>query len=296
MIFVIPHLKIHNANALSSPFTIGFPAMTAWLGAAHALQRKLHLQGWEHVQIKGVGICCHNIQVHRYKGSGDFEYSIIGTGNPLTKKGERAPFLEEPRCDLDVSILLSCTGLRDQAERTAFAKALQAQALQMKWASGDVFAEDKASGDTVCFFNENSEKDTQKLRRQLMPGYVVIERRDLMVSAMEKGEDALDALLGYLQVTSQSEVNDSGEVSWKNARKSLGWLVPLATGFHGISELGKAVHQRDAQTPHRFAESVVTLGEFKMPTRLSVDEMLWYYRADLENNLYLCEQNQNKEK
>lgn len=34
---LISHLKIHNANAMSSPFTIGFPAMTAWLGVIHAL-------------------------------------------------------------------------------------------------------------------------------------------------------------------------------------------------------------------------------------------------------------------
>ncbi|MCB1977589.1 MAG: hypothetical protein KDE66_11370 [Nitrosomonas sp.] len=32
---LIPHLKIHNANAMSSPYTIGFPAMTAWLGVRY---------------------------------------------------------------------------------------------------------------------------------------------------------------------------------------------------------------------------------------------------------------------
>ena len=32
-VLLIPHVKILNANALSSPYTIGFPAMTAWLGA-----------------------------------------------------------------------------------------------------------------------------------------------------------------------------------------------------------------------------------------------------------------------
>jgi len=32
-VLIIPHILVHNANALSSPFTIGFPAMTAWLGA-----------------------------------------------------------------------------------------------------------------------------------------------------------------------------------------------------------------------------------------------------------------------
>ena len=30
---LLRHVRIHNANAFSSPLTIGFPAMTAWLGA-----------------------------------------------------------------------------------------------------------------------------------------------------------------------------------------------------------------------------------------------------------------------
>ena len=34
---VLPDVQIHNANAMSSTYTIGFPAMTAWLGAVHAL-------------------------------------------------------------------------------------------------------------------------------------------------------------------------------------------------------------------------------------------------------------------
>lgn len=38
---VLPDVQIHNANAMSSTYTIGFPAMTAWLGAVHALQRNL---------------------------------------------------------------------------------------------------------------------------------------------------------------------------------------------------------------------------------------------------------------
>ena len=38
---LIPELKIHNANALSSSLTIGVPAMTAWLGAVHALERRI---------------------------------------------------------------------------------------------------------------------------------------------------------------------------------------------------------------------------------------------------------------
>ena len=65
--------------------------------------------------------------------------------------------------------------------------------------------------------------------------------------------------------------------------------MPIATGFHGISELGEAKNQRDPDTPHRFAESIVTLGEFKMPHRIkSIEDILWRYYQ--EEDLYLCQQ------
>ena len=64
----------------------------------------------------------------------------------------------------------------------------------------------------------------------------------------------------------------------------------IAVGFQGISELGQAKNQRDANTPHRFAESILTLGEFVMPYRIEhIDQLLWKYHVDLENNLYLCQ-------
>ena len=108
---------------------------------------------------------------------------------------------------------------------------------------------------------------------------------------MESGSDAIDALLEYLSLHHSCEEQDE-KVVWKSERKTSGWLVPIAVGFQGISELGVAKNQRDPNTPHRFAESVVTLGEFKMPYKItSIDEILWQYSYDKENALYLCEQN-----
>ena len=109
----------------------------------------------------------------------------------------------------------------------------------------------------------------------------------------EKPKDAIDALLHYLTVKHNSKTDDNGKVTWTASRETKGWIVPIATGFQAISDLGFAENQRDPDTPHRFAESVVTLGEFIMPYRIDdLDNMLWHYHADLENNLYLCQQNQ----
>lgn len=288
---LIPHLKIHNANAMSSPFTIGFPAMTAWLGSMHALERKLHEQGFSQINFSRLGISCHAFDLQTYKGKGDFVHSIVGTANPLDRDGKRPAFIEEARCHLDVSLLIE---LEDYSRKAAqeLLEAIQITIMQMKFASGDV---QKIQECKILRFDEDEDQDQQlkPILNKLMLGNVLVERRDLMVKSMEKGLDALDALLDHIKVTHMptDQKNKENKVVWASSRKSEGWIVPIAVGYQGVSSLSEefVLNQRDTETPHRFAESVVTLGEFKMPYRIeSLDEILWEYRADLEKDLYLC--------
>ena len=284
---LIPHLKLHNANAMSSPYTIGFPAMTAWLGAVHALQRKLHSKGCE-VSLTKVGVSCHEFNLQTYKGQGDFVHSIIGTANPLDKDGSRPAFIEEARCHLEVSLLIECQNI-DPDEKEQFLEEVQQFICSMKFASGDVLAVKKCQ---ILQFDEDADQDRElkPILNKLMLGHVLVERRDLVIESMKQGKDALDAVLDCLKVTHSSSVDENGKVIWTSKRNAQGWLVPIAVGFQGISELGIAKNQRDADTPHRFAEAVLTLGEFIMPYRIeSIDQLLWQYHVDLENNLYLCQ-------
>lgn len=287
-LLILPHIKIHNANALSSPFTIGFPAMTAWLGFTHALERKLNQAGLNDLMLHSAAVVSHQCDVQTHKGDGNFVHSIIGTGNPLDKDGSRSAFIEEARCHLDVSLVIEYTGNEDQTEQQGFIERLQQTIANMKVAGGDVLS---LKLPMIKAIDEKSEQETATLLRQLMPGYVLIERRDLMVEAMQQGADALDALLSYLTVNHSCEQLEDETAVWRSQRKAAGWIVPIATGFQGISPLGQAKNQRDASAPHRFAESVVTLGEFVMAHKIKrLDDMLWQYSPDLENDLYLCQQ------
>ncbi|MCL1041401.1 type I-F CRISPR-associated protein Csy2 [Shewanella marisflavi] len=293
-VLILPHLKIHNANALSSPFTIGFPAMTAWLGFVHALERKLSQAGLSDLMLHSAAVVSHRCDVQTYKGEGDYVYSIVGTGNPLEPKAEkgkpdgnavRPSFIEEARCHLDVSLVIEWSGNEEQVQQHDFTQQLQAVIATMKVAGGDVLALGKPSVKSVI-----TEDDTGRILRQLMPGYVLIERRDLMIDAMQQGDDAIDALLGYLTVHHHCEQLEDQSVVWHSQRKTTGWIVPIAAGFQGISPLGEAKNQRDPSVPHRFAESVVTLGEFVMVHKIKhLDDILWQYHPDLENDLYLCQ-------
>jgi CRISPR-associated protein Csy2 len=284
-ILLLPHIQIQNANALSSPYTIGFPAMTAWLGAVHALQRKLNQADFEDLKFKSIGVACHDLNLQTHKGRGDYVHSIIGSGNPLDKDGGRPAFIEEARCHLDVSLIIEIENLPfDDSELIdKVTTCLQ----RLKIASGDILSCGKIELLTI-----HDEVSHRALMRKLMPSYVLIERRELMIEAMINGQSTIDALLDYLTIQHRCIENEDGGVEWTRKRKINGWIVPIATGFHGISDLGKAENARDMTTPHRFAESVVTLGEFKMPHRVKkLDEVLWQYSADLENNLYLCKNN-----
>ena len=284
---LIPHLKIHNANAMSSPYTIGFPAMTAWLGAVHALQRKLKQQGCD-LNLNKVAVSCHDFNLQTYKGRGDFVHSIVGTANPLDKDGNRPAFIEEARCHLEVSLLIEIES-SSKRQRDQLLELVNGIVASMKFTSGDVLS---AKPCTILNFDDD-EDQSQQLRpilNKLMLGHVLIERRDLVIQSMQDGKDALDSVLDYLKVTHSSIQDEDGKVTWTSKRKAQGWLVPIAVGFQGISELGHAKNQRDVNTLHRFAESVLTLGEFVMPYRIeSIDQLLWQYHVDLENNLYLCQ-------
>jgi len=284
-ILLIPNIKVHHANALSSPYTIGFPAMTGWLGFMHALERKLKGSEFEGIQFTGVIVSCLEFTLHAYKGRGDYVHSIVASSNPLDKAGKRPSFIEEARCDMEVTLAIECAiGAMDYDKFTSFIDNILHT---MKIVSGDIISFKPSQHLEV----DNDEP--RGLTKYLMPGFCLVSRKALMEEAMNEGKDAMDAMLEYLKVTTDIEVDENHKVTKsKPTRKESGWIVPIAVGYQGISELGQLKNTRDATTPHRFAESIVTLGEFKMPYHFeSVDEMVWRYQEYQGNDLYLCKNN-----
>jgi len=297
---LIRKMRVHNANALSSPMTIGFPAMTAWLGFMHALERRVSVHpAFGKVRMKELAVSCHELNLQTYKGEGDFVRSVMITANPLRKKGsgfERPPFIEEARAHLTVSLLIHFEGLSsDDEERDSFIQTVQNELPRMKLAGGDILSFSPfvlpSEADKKKLFRSSrlmdlaeDEHSARKAFRSLMPGYVLVERRDVLQG---RGGSSLDALLDVLSMHYEyHEKTDSWELS---PRPEKGWLVPITVGFKGLTPLGKVKNQRNPDTPHRFAEPVLTLGEFKMPYHFdSIDEMMWHYRYEEDKNLYLC--------
>lgn len=287
-VLVIPHIKIQNANALSSPFTVGFPAITAWMGAMHALQRNLHLEEkFNAIQFSGIGIVSHDFKMKSYRENVYYPYSLVSTANPVDYNGNRPPFIEEAHCSLEVSLVTVLEGYNPIIKMDLLQKINSLLIGRMRIASGDVLSL------TMPYIKGiKDDNDFKQLKTMLMPGYILIERKELAQKAMEEGMDGIDAILEYLKVI--NHCSETEPFIWERKKREPGWIVPIAVGFQAISDFFNSSHQRDMTTQHRFAESIVTLGEFIMPYRISrLSEMLWFSRYEKNTGLYLCENNNN---
>lgn len=302
---LIRHMLVHNANAMSSTLTIGVPAVTAWMGAVHALERKIQQQGrCKDILFTGAGISFHHCSLQVFKSSIDAVYLIRGTANPAEPKNKNEgktqnkkissdmrelnlpSFIEEPRIHLDISLLVELEGL-DGDNDEEFLDCVRKLLPSMKMAGGDIL---EIGESRLCYADREHPQEERKVLSALMPGFVLIERDDLIRQMTESGADSLQALLDYLKITRTARKDENGNIDgWDYSRKGNGWLVPISVGFKGISELGNVENQRDPSVLHQFVENAVTLGEFRMPYRFDhVDDILWHYEYDSKNSLYLC--------
>ncbi|MBF4232983.1 type I-F CRISPR-associated protein Csy2, partial [Vibrio anguillarum] len=76
-------------------------------------------------------------------------------------------------------LVIEWSGNDNEVQQPEFTQQLQAVIATMKVAGGDVLSFGKPSIKSVI-----TEENTAQVLRQLMPGYVLIERRDLMIEAM----------------------------------------------------------------------------------------------------------------
>lgn len=288
---LLSNLYIHNANAMSSSYTIGFPAITGGLGAVHALERNLNANGFPNLCLKKIAISCSECSVQWYRGPGDYKWSICGTANPLKKKGsgfERPPFVEEPRCDLRVNLLIEMFGY--QGEDKELLQCVAKQLARLKIAGGDIVNEIDSSCLKILSLDPEKETDRRKMNYALRPGFVIRSRRGLLLNY--QAGDSLDGLLSAMKVICHLEKDANGKVvsSQYEKYKSDSWLVPIVVGFKDISGQCKVDNQRTYEYEHHFVEPIATIGEFVLPYRCeSVSEFMWSYRYDAGNGLYLCE-------
>ena len=290
-LLILPHIIINNANAWSSPYTVGFPSLTSIGGAVHCLQRKICSCCFPSIAFKNFGVVSHKFNLRESRSG--YDSSIVLTGNPLVKdkknpqKYTRPPFIAEIKCQMDMSLIIEFEG--DVNESSDLGNGFIELIIStlhdsMRISSGDVISFDRPR----LIFHANEPKVfRQKIVGLLMPGYALIERKDLVKNSLDNQNDALDSLLDSLVINFEKD-----SAGTKNHK---GWLVPICTGYMGVTSIvPHALNQRDDCTPHRFVESMVTLGEFRMLHKFKeIRELLWRSNYIEKDNYYVYEQFDN---
>ncbi len=305
---LLPHLRIQAANAISSPMTWGFPAVSAFTGFAHALERRVRESGRD-LRFHGVGIVCHNAEPQVAGGSSFAPRTFSLTRNPVDKRGETAAIVEEGRIHLTVSLLLTVHGA-DAPTNAGLAEQLSEEllnlALGMRLAGGSVFrGEVPRTVRTRGWVSDNfADEDPQvpRLMRQLLPGFALVSGSERLAQRLQEMRPikpeatALDALLDFARLhydppAVNADGDGDGDVDWPVPRRQgRGWFVPIPVGYGAISDLyspGKVSGARDRDVPFRFVESLLSLGQWLSPHRIkSIEDLLWRHQAEPDAGLY----------
>ncbi|MDF7667800.1 type I-F CRISPR-associated protein Csy2 [Orbaceae bacterium ESL0727] len=307
---LLDHVKIQNANAISSPLTYGFPAISGFLGAIHALSRKI--ESTDPIYLDGVLIACHDCDVQVYHPNRFADYTFKLTRNPVGKNGDTRSIIEEGRVHLDVSLVVEVNvehreTLRGENEQKAFADQIKQKLYQQRIAGGNVVSIERVA----LYHAANSHDD---LINQLLPAYILIEANEelhAITEALQQQDPTkteLDALIEtailhhspkedkYEQIDAQSDTSltqhESKQIKWRTSsvKQGRGWLVPIPLGYQGISPLldaGTVTETRSNAYPSQFVECIYGLGKWIFPLRIKehFDKAFWRYQcSQLQSN------------
>lgn len=305
-LLVLPHLRIQNANAVSSPLTHGFPSMTAFLGLMWALERKACGAGIDRLAFNAVGVVSHGWQEQVTEGG--FVKSFRLTRNPVDKDGSTAAIVEEGRIHLDLSLVFALNAEGWEEDRRQADMATIAELLSgMRIAGGTVIAPDKPwqrryQPFLASFTGDDSDqrKSFREACVRLLPGSALVARNDLVEQRLARlradnpEATQLDAWLSLSRIDWHYDDDaNNGKGGWQGSRrKGDGWIVPIPIGYGGLSALypaGSVRNARDDVTPFRFVESLYSVGEWIGPHRLrSPQQFLWYADSRPDDGLYRC--------
>lgn len=273
---VIPNIKIQNANAQPVWWIVSAPAITAYIGFAHALALAMNIPRHE-----GVAIVHHDIQFlgeqlvdkygemdfrpHQFKSSGFIDKNDYVAG---TKSLSSQP---TARCHLNVSLIIA---LADDAKVVPL--------LAERFLRGA-----RIAGGSIGYHGEiryDIKNHTDALKAVNKMGQSIIDRSDLMVR-QEDDRDMIDTLLRCTRRYAVDTPKDSKE--GKKAKPNE-WIVPTCLGYAGISSLKQRDKSRD-EFPHLYVEPLVGLVQYQSTLKAGLH--FWRY-TNPKSNIFITSTNQ----
>lgn len=310
---LIPRVRVQNANAVSGPFTWGFPSVTAFVGFMTALERKLGSES--DISFRGIGIICHRFTPLATSSGPYSPWKFHLTRNPIGERGQTMAIVEEGRAHMTISLIISVRAkdsllVGDRQE--ALSATIEDLVQRMRIAGGDVLPRAATHApyrtEIMTLAEQGTEKRLQEIKRlyrKCLPGFALVSRADLLQAELLSlrqsipDADLLDALLSSvcrerrpIANSSDGRANQDEGAVWKIVGKP-GWIVPIPVGFAPLQPLhapGSIAGVRDSGISTAFVESILSLGQWISPHRLhELDQCLWWPSHDEEPlSPYVC--------
>ena len=319
-------IQIQAANAISGPLSYGFPSLNGFLGAVHALNRRLPES--DSITLGGVLVACHDCDVQMYRPHAFADATFNQSRNPLKKNGDTASIIEEGKVHLTVSLLVEVhkadqawANLSQNQQASEWCKQVQNRLMQQRIAGGSVTAigrtqlfephqqDEMIAALLPAFVLMDAGHDLLAITRELQTGqqHLVDEFDEIQPAYDEDGAPlpsthpaqaeatALDALI---EVATLHRLPPAGEDDKEEriltVKSGRGWLVPLPVGYQGIAApfaAGELAHCRTVDYPSQYVETIYSLGKWVFPFRLpeNFQQCFWRY-ATPQDNLYLITQ------
>ena len=284
---MLPQMVIHNFNAESNQYVVGIPAMTAFTGYAHSLERAMQVAGWL-VSVEGIAVLLHDLRVH--EGHPKCPSAMQGA-----KEFINPPIIEEIKGDMRVTLVLRLVW--DKPARAWVKDRFDdGHPDLLRDLSGWVFRLPCCGGSChdvgqIRLLHSQQQDDSgeyplqtalQTVLRQDR-AFVIQSRADLLQEAQSLGQDALDALFDAMRVLR----DEHGQ--WQ--RQQSGWIVPLAVGYQAIEMPQQRGGARDGAR-HVYAEPLTSIGELVYAAHwlwqadFAFERVFWVHRHDAQQQTY----------
>lgn len=313
-LLILPRLRVINTNAIPAPLVWGFPAMSAFTGFMHALERKLpdNLR----LMFNGIGVICHEFQAlttgTAFRHSFSLQRSSFQSksqAKAYEKEGKLPSFVEYGLANMDISLVLEISQKDnggDQQLTQESANIIAEIVGDMRIAGGTVVPNHQLPANTgapeivaLDIDDDRRARQFKKLMRRLSPGNILVLRDDVLkthteaMQATDPEANQFDAFLDLSRInyrcTSMPGTQD-GKANWEK-RPQKGWLKPIPVGFINLEEklwpANSVASARDNSVPFAFVEAIYSIGEWVSVHRVPCPEaMTWYTDNTPETGTY----------
>lgn len=278
-------VSVTHANTYQGALAWGFPGPTTWVGMMTALNLRLKERG-SPIQVQSVAVVVYDFQPQVAQGK------FCPPRAPLDERGQVQGIQEAQGgwANLEAAFVFK---VAYEGDLDLVITELMTELFFLRFAGGAMLSK-RGKPSYLCLTGDR-DKDHEEFmayKRRWMLGSLLKLRTELIQEhqaclSQELGTAASKLEAWYDLFTIR--VRDDSETM---TRAYGGWLVPVTTGYQGVSPVyppGTVQGVRDQGVPFHFVESIWDVGEWVSPSRLeSTDAVFCRPEYDPVTGTYRC--------